>query len=362
MGGLGKTTLAQLVYNEAVLKSYFEKVIWVSVSDYFDQTRIAKDIIRGAPDHVPEYLSEWNDDLHKRLCESVKKKRFLLVLDDMWTDSPEDVKKWELFRVAFKYAAQGSNLVTTRKKSVAEKIHSKYSHPLGVLSKEKCWELFSYLAFHLQGKNANKKDIRVWKETGIAIAERCKGVPLSAKILGNLLRQKYKIQDWKKVMDNKSIWDLENGEDGILKPALLMSYSDLPPPVRACFVYCAIFPKGHQIHKDALIGMWMAQDLKSSVGCRRRGEEKHKFSEQTRKPSSISDFRTVIQRQFKAELRLSPFSACNERRKIDFSSVFQDKSAPDTEGLGFASPRYATSNTTTAFSVEVFYSFSEKKR
>ncbi|XP_026380852.1 disease resistance protein RGA2-like [Papaver somniferum] len=79
---------------------------------YFDQTRIAKEIIRGAGVHVPEYLSERNDELHKLLCESVKKKRFLLVLDDMWTD---DNTKWEPFRLSFKNAAQGSRiLVTTR--------------------------------------------------------------------------------------------------------------------------------------------------------------------------------------------------------------------------------------------------------
>ncbi|KAI3929435.1 hypothetical protein MKW92_011758 [Papaver armeniacum] len=62
-------------------------------------------------------------------------------------------------------------------------------------------------------------------------------------------------------MDNEFIWELEKAEDGILKPALLLSYYDLPPAVRACFVYCAIFPKGHEIREDELIGMWMAQGL-----------------------------------------------------------------------------------------------------
>ncbi|RZC47163.1 hypothetical protein C5167_040119 [Papaver somniferum] len=205
--GLGKATLAQLVFNEDGVKSHFDTVIWVSVSDYFDQTRIAKEIIRGAGVHVPEHLSGWNDDLHKLLCESVKKSRFLLALDDMWTD---DDSKWEPFRVAFKNAAQGSRiLVITRKKSVADMIGSNYSHLLGILSEKYCWQLLSRLAF--RGKNADKVHNEAWINIGKEIANKCKG---SAKVLGNHLRVKENIIDWQTVMDNEFIRLQEKAEDG----------------------------------------------------------------------------------------------------------------------------------------------------
>ncbi|XP_026458368.1 uncharacterized protein LOC113358860 [Papaver somniferum] len=200
-------TLAQLVFNEDGVKSHFDTVIWVSVSDYFDQTRIAKEIIRGAGVHVPEHLSGWNDDLHKLLCESVKKSRFLLALDDMWTD---DDSKWEPFRVAFKNAAQGSRiLVITRKKSVADMIGSNYSHLLGILSEKYCWQLLSRLAF--RGKNADKVHNEAWINIGKEIANKCKG---SAKVLGNHLRVKENIIDWQTVMDNEFIRLQEKAEDG----------------------------------------------------------------------------------------------------------------------------------------------------
>ena len=45
LGGLGKTTLAQLAYND--VQAHFEIPIWVCVSDPFDQIRVAKAIIES---------------------------------------------------------------------------------------------------------------------------------------------------------------------------------------------------------------------------------------------------------------------------------------------------------------------------
>ena len=77
MGGLGKTTLAQLVYNDARVKSYFELRIWVCVSDDFHIKRLVKAIIESV-DGSACSLSEL-DPLQKQLQKKLRGRKFLLV-------------------------------------------------------------------------------------------------------------------------------------------------------------------------------------------------------------------------------------------------------------------------------------------
>ena len=45
MGGLGNTTITQLVYNDERVQKHFENLIWVSVIDIFDIKRITNSIL-----------------------------------------------------------------------------------------------------------------------------------------------------------------------------------------------------------------------------------------------------------------------------------------------------------------------------
>ncbi|XVF86756.1 hypothetical protein PTKIN_Ptkin18bG0068200 [Pterospermum kingtungense] len=93
MGGIGKTTLAQMVYNQIELNTYFEKKIWVCVSDPFDEMRIAKAIFESLT-RAPCSFSKLNTVL-EIIHESLVGKRFLLVLDDVWT---EDERRWQTLK------------------------------------------------------------------------------------------------------------------------------------------------------------------------------------------------------------------------------------------------------------------------
>lgn len=69
MGGIGKTTLAQLAYNDADVINNFNVRIWVCVSDPFDEFRIAKAIIENLEGSTPN-LGELNS-LHQRINNSI---------------------------------------------------------------------------------------------------------------------------------------------------------------------------------------------------------------------------------------------------------------------------------------------------
>ncbi|XP_034695239.1 putative disease resistance protein RGA4 [Vitis riparia] len=254
-GGMGKTTLAQLAYSHSEVKVHFDERIWVCVSDPFDPIRVCRAIV--------ETLQKKPCDLHEldAVQEEIKtriaEKKFLLVLDDVWT---EDNQLWEQLKNTLLCGAAGSRiLATTRKESVVKMMRTTYKHPLGELSLEQSRALFHQIAFYERSTWEKEEEL---KEIGEKIADKCKGLPLAIKTLGNLLRIKNSEEEWKNVL-NSEIWQLEEFEREI-SPALLLSYYDLPPAIQRCFSFCAVFPKDSVIERDELIKLWMAQSYLNS--------------------------------------------------------------------------------------------------
>ncbi|KAF2320657.1 hypothetical protein GH714_029843 [Hevea brasiliensis] len=116
IGGLGKTALAQLVYNDEKVKNYFERKMWQCVSEEFDLKLLVKKILEcGTNNEVPNLLGL--EQLHIRLKENLEGKRYLLVLDDVWN---EDQKKWDDLKAYLLMGAPGSKILfTTRSTRVA---------------------------------------------------------------------------------------------------------------------------------------------------------------------------------------------------------------------------------------------------
>ena len=84
------------------------------------------------------------------------------------------------------------------------------------------------------------------------------GLPLAIKTLAILMRLKNNKEEWESIL-NSEVWQLDEFERDI-SPALLLSYYDLPPAIKRCFSYCAVFPKDTVIEVDKLIKLWMAQN------------------------------------------------------------------------------------------------------
>ena len=251
MGGIGKTTLAQLVYNDQRVKDNFELMAWVCVSEEFDVVMVTKTILEAITLHASA-TSDLNS-LQVELKERLNGKRFFIVLDDVWC---ENYDEWCHLQSPFQYGAQGSTIiVTTRSRHVASIVQTIQYHTLEHLSDDDCWKLFSKHAFDY--KNSAKQPIL--EEIGRKIAKKCNGLPLAAKTLGGLLRSKDDIEEWDNTLKS-DLWDSANNESTIL-PALRLSYYYLPSHLKRCFAYCSIFPKGYEFSKIQLIILWMAENL-----------------------------------------------------------------------------------------------------
>ncbi|KAJ6892244.1 disease resistance protein RGA3 isoform X6 [Populus alba x Populus x berolinensis] len=262
LGGIGKTTLAQLAFNDSEVTTHFEKKIWVCVSEPFDEVRIAKAILEqleGRPTNLVELQS-----LLQGVSESITGKRLLLVLDDVWT---ENHGQWEKLKPSLTGCARGSRiLVTTRKDAVATMMGTGHRINIKELSDEICRSIFNHVAFQERSKDERER----LTDIGDKIANKCKGLPLAAKVLGGLMQSKRTREEWERVLSSE-LWrldevDRDQVERRIFVP-LLLSYYDLPFVVRRCFLYCAMFPKDYEMGKDELVKMWMAQGyLKENSG------------------------------------------------------------------------------------------------
>ncbi|PNS96771.1 hypothetical protein POPTR_017G137700v4 [Populus trichocarpa] len=256
MGGLGKTTLVQLVFNEESVKQQFGLRIWVCVSTDFDLIRLTRAIIESI-DGAPCGLQEL-DPLQRCLQQKLTGKKFLLVLDDVWEDYTD---RWSKLKEVLRCGAKGSAvIVTTRIEMVAHRMATASVRHMGRLSEEDSWQLFQQLAFGMR-----RKEERAHLEAiGVSIVKKCGGVPLAIKALGNLMRLKESEDQWIAVKESE-IWDLREDASEIL-PALRLSYTNLSPHLKQCFAYCAIFPKDHVMRREELIALWMANGF---ISCRR---------------------------------------------------------------------------------------------
>ena len=250
MGGIGKTTLAQLVYKDRRVVNCFDLKGWVCVSEEFDLVRITKTILKAITSGTPENPSDDNDLnlLQCKLEERLSRKKFLLVLDDVWNENYNDLEKLQLPLSA---GLRGSKIIVTTRSGEVARVMRSVRIDLGLLSRTDCWSLFAKHAF----ENGDSSPHPRLEEIGKEIVKKCKGLPLVAKTLGAALYSELRVKEWENVLNSKT-WDLPNDE---ILPALRLSYSFLPSQLKRCFAYCSIFPKDYEFEKENLIMLWMAE-------------------------------------------------------------------------------------------------------
>lgn len=248
MAGVGKTVLAQLVYNDQRVKTRFNHRAWVSVNAEFDVLCISKAIVESIT-KKPCDFTEFSM-IQKNLRQKLKGQSLLVVLDDVWN---ENQSLWQLFKSSFARAKSVKIITTCRSTSAARIMQTMSPYCLGFLPEEQCWMLFKHYAFG----NEKPDNYGNLVEIGHKLVKKCDCLPLAVKALAALLQYEKDEQRWREVLES-DIWELDEEKIEIL-PALRLSYHHLPLHLRSCFCYISMHPKGAAFEKDDMIRQWMAQ-------------------------------------------------------------------------------------------------------
>ncbi|WVZ87188.1 hypothetical protein U9M48_033869 [Paspalum notatum var. saurae] len=252
IAGIGKTALAQLVYNDPIVKSQFDHRIWIWVSNNSDIVRLTIEMLDFVSQEKHEGISSLAK-LQEILVSHVTSKRCLLILDDVWDDMDDHTWNKLLAPMLSDNTKRNAILVTTRKLSIANATGTVEPIKLGAMQNPEFSLLFKACAFG----DDNHEGHPSLNIIGRQIADKLYGNPLAAETVGILLRAQLTVDHWSNILKNEK-WKSLHLSRGLMS-ALKLSYDELPYYLQKCFLCCSIFPQNHQFPSNELINIWISQ-------------------------------------------------------------------------------------------------------
>lgn len=262
-GGMGKTTLANLVYKR--LQRQFDCRAFVSVSLRPNKKNILSSILRQVSQNVYENTEAWDEmEVIDKIRYVLKDKRYFIVIDDIWDESA-----WEHIRWILPENNHGSKIITTsRNIGVAQFCCSSNNdvdgiihelQPLSIVDSEK---LFYYKVFQEDGCPPELRDI------SNKVLKRCDGLPLAIVTIASVFANRQtQTEDQRISVYNSIHTGLENSHDmRVMWGILSLSFYDLPSQLKTCLLYLSIFPEDHIIEKHDLIWRWIAEGFVHAKG------------------------------------------------------------------------------------------------
>ncbi|EHA8589266.1 putative Disease resistance protein [Cocos nucifera] len=252
-GGVGKTTLVMNIHNKIRGTQHFEVVIFVTVSRDWNIKKLRNDIAKK----LDLDLSKKEDETGAStlLFNDLKRKKFLLILDDLW-------EKVDLEKLGVPTPKENNGckiVITTRNRGVCNDMETDEEIVREVLPETEAWELFQEKA-----GSAISSDL---EPIARDVCKECHGLSLAIIVVGRALRKETHMVVWENAlrMLQNSQFELRGMEREVYLP-LKFSYDHLETDtLRNCFLYCSLFPEDYHIEVDELIEYWIMEGFIQGV-------------------------------------------------------------------------------------------------
>ncbi|VAI62967.1 unnamed protein product [Triticum turgidum subsp. durum] len=270
-GGFGKTTLAREVYRK--IQGHFDCQAFVSVSQKPNVKKIMMDLISQLPckEDFVKGIDIWDETICiAKLKELLKDKRYLIVIDDIWS-----ISAWDAIKYAFPENDFCSRIIaTTRNVDVARSCCQGGNGRMYEM--EALSDLHSKRLFFKRIFGSEDRCPDMLKQISNKILKKCGGLPLAIISTSSLLANRPMVKDeWERV--GRSIGSAldKNGSLEGMNSILSLSYNDLPPNLKTCLLYLCIYPEDYVIERDILVRRWIAEGFISEE----RGQSKQEVAE-----------------------------------------------------------------------------------
>lgn len=254
-GGLGKTTLAKQVYDKIDLP--FNCKAFFSVSQRPDMAELLKNFQLKLEMKSPiSSDTRTVEDMIEQIRGHLNKKRYLIVVDDVWDES-----SWNILKCALREDNNGSRvIVTTRLVGVASAAcqnDCEGIYRLKPLNEQNSRMLFLNRIFGSQ----HGCPVQLQKVMA-DILKKCHGLPLALITIASLLASEDRsIKGWETIRDSFGALSATNPTLEEMKSILYLSYKQLPARLRTCFLYLGMYPEDREILRDDLVRQWIAEGL-----------------------------------------------------------------------------------------------------
>nr|XP_009765788.1 PREDICTED: putative late blight resistance protein homolog R1B-12 isoform X2 [Nicotiana sylvestris] len=248
MPGLGKTTLAKRLYDHESISNRFDIRLWCCSSQSYDKKSLLFELLNHICKLDTSTKEKSDDELAEKLYKHLKGKRYLIVVDDVWSQ-----EAWDDIKRPFPDDDKGSRIIlTTRLESIATYAMIDSSpHFLRLFTEEESWMLLKEKV--LKEDNYCPQEL---EEIGKQIASKCGGLPLAIVLVAGLLAKNDKeVIYWQEVGES-----LKSKIQGCMD-IVESSYQHLPIHLQKCFLYFSSFLEDQKVPVQKLIRLWIAENF-----------------------------------------------------------------------------------------------------